>query len=299
MNGSNEVTRRDFLLSTTMMTASSAVGHSQPVLAALLGQETAAAAMMPTIEVDMGSVFPAGGVYFRKSNPPQGDWARDHKTASQLGMNTFRHWFMWSALEVAPGKWDWADYDKMMDLAAQNGIKVVIAALDTAAPEWAFRKFPDARYKASDNSVAHSSVSASSGVGGFPGLCLDNLEVKELAENFHTKLIEHYRNHPALLGYDLWNETTYDGGRPGKTNCFCAASKKKLCEWLKTKYGSLEVVCKTWHRPSFAEWEDIEPPHDFSGYPESLDWLQHRIDKAYDLFDWRIEFYRRLDPSTS
>ncbi len=73
----------------------------------------------------MGSVFPAGGVYFRKSNPPIEDWARDHKTASQLGMNTFRYWFMWSALEVAPGKWDWADYDKMMDLAGQNGIKVI------------------------------------------------------------------------------------------------------------------------------------------------------------------------------
>jgi beta-galactosidase len=40
-------------------------------------------------------------------------------------------------------------------------------------------------------------------VGGFPGLCLDNPEVKELTENFHAKLIEHYRNHPALLGYDL------------------------------------------------------------------------------------------------
>jgi beta-galactosidase len=64
-----------------------------------------------------------------------------------------------------------------MDLAAQNGIKVIIATLDTAAPEWTFRKFPDARYKASDDSVTHSSVSASSGVGGFPGLCLDNPEV--------------------------------------------------------------------------------------------------------------------------
>jgi beta-galactosidase len=296
MNDSNEVTRRDFLVSTAMITASSAVGHAQPVLDALMGQETTSAATMPTVEVDMGSVFPAGGVYFRKSNPPMEEWARDHKTASQLGMNTFRHWFMWSAIEVAPGKWDWADYDKQMDLAAQNGIKVIIATLDTAAPEWAFRKFPDARYKASDDSVAHSSVSASSGVGGFPGLCLDNPEVKTLAENFHTKLIEHYRNHPALLGYDLWNETTYDGGRPGKTNCFCAASKKKLYEWLKTKYGSLDAVCKTWHRPSFAEWEDIEPPHDFSGYPESIDWLQHRIDKAYDLFDWRLQLYRRLDP---
>ena len=68
MNDSNEVTRRDFLVSTALITASSAVGHAQPVLGALTGQETTTAASMPTVEVDMGSVFPAGGVYFRKSN---------------------------------------------------------------------------------------------------------------------------------------------------------------------------------------------------------------------------------------
>src|SRR5437762_13824068 len=85
-------------------------------------------------------VFPYGAVYFRKSNPPEQDWARDHQTAARIGMNTFRHWFMWSAIEVAPGKYDWRDYDRMMDLAAQNGIKVVIAEFITAAPEWAFRK---------------------------------------------------------------------------------------------------------------------------------------------------------------
>jgi beta-galactosidase len=296
MNDGNELTRRDFLLSTAMITASSAVSRGQPLLGSLAEQDFTSSALLPSTEVNMGAVFPAGGVYFRKSNPPMDEWARDHATAAQLGMNTFRHWFMWSALEVAPGKWDWADYDQMMDLAARNGIKVIIAALDTSAPEWAFRKYPHARYKASDDSIAHSTVSGSSGIGGFPGLCLDNADMKALAENFHTKLIEHYRGHPALLGYDLWNETTYDGGRVGKMNCFCDASQKKLQEWLKAKYGSLDAVCKTWHRPSYSEWGDIEPPHDFSGYPESLDWLQHRIDKAYELFDWRIAMYRRLDP---
>ena len=70
-------------------------------------------------------VFPYGAVYFRKSNPPEQDWARDHQTAARIGMNVFRHWFMWGAIETAPGKYDWRDYDRMMDLAAQNGIKVV------------------------------------------------------------------------------------------------------------------------------------------------------------------------------
>ena len=98
-------------------------------------------------------MFPYGAVYFRKSNPPEEDWARDHQTAAKMGMNNFRHWFMWSAIEVAPDKYDWRDYDRMMDLAAENGIKVTIAEMITAAPEWMFDKYPHARYQASDDSM--------------------------------------------------------------------------------------------------------------------------------------------------
>src|SRR5579871_6853327 len=96
---------------------------------------------------DANLVFPYGAVYFRKSNPPEKDWERDHKTAAGIGMNMFRHWVMWSAVEVAPGKYDWRDYDRMMDLEAQNGIKAVLAEFVTAAPEWAFRMFPEARFE--------------------------------------------------------------------------------------------------------------------------------------------------------
>ena len=299
MSKAYDVSRREFLATAAMTAvAATTTSRAESLLGISAPQASAAvqgSVIMPSIEVNMGSVFPAGGVYFRKSNPPVDDWARDHQTAHRLGMNTFRHWFMWSALEVAPDKWDWSDYDRMMDLAGQNGIKVIVASLDNTAPEWAFRKFPHARYLASDDSVQHSSVSGSSGIGGFPGLCLDNADVRALAQNFHTKLVEHYRGHPALLGYDLWNETTYDGGRIGKMNCFCEASKSKLREWLKAKYSSLDAVCKTWHRPSYAGWEDVDPPHEFSGYPESIDWLDHRIEKAYDLFDWRLALYRKLD----
>ncbi|MBS1857575.1 MAG: beta-galactosidase [Acidobacteria bacterium] len=241
-------------------------------------------------------VFPYGAVYFRKSNPPEEDWARDHRTAARIGMNTFRHWFMWSAIEVAPGKYDWRDYDRMMDLAAQNGIKVVIAELITAAPEWAFRKYAYARYLASDGSVVDSGVSGSSAVGGFPGLCLDNPEVRAAAERFLVALVEHYRNHPALLGYDLWNENTMNGGNPRRMYCYCEATKRKLREWLKARYGSLDAAGRTWHRYSYESWDDVEPPRDFTGYPESLDWLEFRVDNAFDLLGWRADLVRRLDP---
>jgi len=297
MNENTDVTRRDFIHSTALISVSAAVAHAAPIAAAGMLSDKAAQTAVETKEVAMGSVFPSGAVYFRKSNPPSQDWARDHKTAAQVGMNTFRHWFMWSAIEIAPGKYDFADYDQMMDLAAQNGIKVIIAELVTCAPEWAFRKYASARYLASDGTVLNSTISGSSATGGFPGLCLDNPEVHALAEKFLVTLIERYRNHPALLGYDLWNETTSEGGSPQKMYCYCEASKKKLREWLNTRYGSLDKVRKLWQRYSLETWEDLEPPRGFSGYSESLDWLQFRVDNAYSLFDWRVKLFRRLDPN--
>ena len=242
-------------------------------------------------------VFPFGAVYFRKSNPPEADWARDHATAARLGVNTFRHWFMWSAIEVAPGKYDWRDYDQMMDLAAKNGIKVVIAELVTAAPEWMFKKYPNARYVASDGSVENSSVGGSSATGGFPGLCLDNPEVRVAADRFLTALVAHYRNHPALLGYDLWNENTYNGGSPRKMYCYCDASKRKLRAWLRKRYGTVEKTGLAWNRYSYTSWDDIDPPYDFGGYSQSLDWLSFRIDNAFEIFHERAAMFRKQDPA--
>jgi beta-galactosidase len=242
-------------------------------------------------------VFPYGAVYFRKSNPPEQDWARDHATAARLGMNTFRHWFTWEAIEVAPGKYDWRDYDRMMDLAAKNGIKVVIAELVTSAPEWVYEKYPHARFHASDGSVGASGVSGSSATGGFPGMCLDNEDVRALAEKFLAALVNRYKNHPAIMGFDVWNENTYDGGTPQRMYCWCGASQRKYRAWLKSHYGTLNALAKTWYRYGYAEWDNIHPPANFGGYPESLDFLDFRVDNAFRLMKWRTDLIRRLDPA--
>ena len=98
-------------------------------------------------------------------------------------MNMFRHWVLWSAVETAPGKFDWREYDRMLDLEAQNGIQAVLAEFVTSAPEWAFTQFPEARFEAQDGYLGVPQYSGSSATGGFPGLCLDNPKVRR-AEAF-------------------------------------------------------------------------------------------------------------------
>src|ERR1700735_4597270 len=116
---------------------------------AFAGVLPAAFVLMFSVEAQERSapdpVFPFGAVYFRKSNPPEQDWERDHKTAAQLGVNIFRHWFMWASIENAPGRYDWRDYDRMVELEGQNHIKVVIAEITNGAPEWMWDKYPQGR----------------------------------------------------------------------------------------------------------------------------------------------------------
>jgi len=77
--------------------------------------------------------------------------------------------------------------------------------------------------------------------------------------------------------------------------CYCDATRRKLREWLRGRYGTMEKTARVWNRYSYSSWDDVEPPYNFSGYPDSLDWLQFRIDDAFELLHWRAELFRKYD----
>jgi beta-galactosidase len=247
---------------------------------------------MPPAAKSLLPRFPYGAVYFRKSNPPQEDWTRDYQTAAEDGLNVFRHWFLWSAIELTPGEYDWADYDRQLDLAARHGIKTIVAEFLSAAPEWAWRQYAHARYQDATGRPAHSTISASCATGGFPGLCLDNPDVLALGERFLTTLAERYRDHPGLGGYDVWNECNFS-----RSHCYCPATIERFRDWLRATYGDdVRATGRAWHRHSYASWQDVDAPRGLAPYADSLDWLQFRIDNAYRLMRWRVEVLRRADP---
>lgn len=240
---------------------------------------------------------PFGAVYFRKSNPPREDWERDYGVAAEDGLNIFRHWFMWSAIERAPGRYDWEEYDRQLDLAAERGIKTIVAELIHTVPDWAMRKFADARQLRADGTPLASLMGVSAATGGFANngggagaLTLNSPDVREAAGNFLTALATRYRGHPGLLGYDVWNECNYS-----PLVDHSPYTKAVFRQWLKEKYGTLEELARAWYRYSYAEWDDIEPPTQIRPYPECLDWLKFKRDDFYGQMQWRIDTIRAVD----
>ncbi len=235
--------------------------------------------------------FPYGAVYFRRSNPPESDWARDYVTAAADGYTVFRHWFLWSAIEIRPGVYDWSAYDRHLDLAAEQGIKTIIAEMVAVAPEWAYRRYAHARYETRTGQRLGPAMHGSCVVGGAPGLCLDNLDLRKAAERFLRALVMRYRDHPGLGGYDIWNEGNYPGAV-----CYCPATVADFRNWAERRYGDLHSLGEAWRRYSFESWEDVNPPRTLGPYPDCLDWLAFRIENAFEQLDWRADTIRTLDP---
>ena len=233
--------------------------------------------------------FPFGAVYYRVSNPPKKDWERDYKTAAEDANNIFRHWFLWSAIERSPGKYTWDDYDRQLDLCAQNGIKTIIAEMITVAPEWTSRLHPHARIEHADGSFTHQGMHGSCATGGIR-MCIDNNDLQERAKEFLTRLADRYKDHPGLGGYDIWNECNTGA-------CYCSGTLEKFREWLKAKYGSLETLHEAWWRPGLSDWEDVVPPRSLLPYNDSMDWLQFQTEHAHTMMQWRRDIIAAIDPN--
>lgn len=237
---------------------------------------------MPTI--------PYGAVYFRKSNPPRQDWERDYETAAADGYNIFRHWFMWSSIEISPGVFDWDDYDRQFELADKYKIKTIIAEMLTAAPEWLYHERPEGRHRHADGRPYNPSMGASSATGGWIGMSLDDELVKQRATAFLTELVNRYKDHPSLGGYDIWNECGYH-----EDEGYSPATIAAFRDWLKVRYGNLKALGQAWGRYSLSQWEYVFPPEKIESYADSIDWLEFLQDNAHRHMRWRVDLIRELD----
>jgi beta-galactosidase len=234
-----------------------------------------------------------GAVYFRKTNPPRGDWERDYAVAAEDGHTLFRHWVPWGAVEVEPGVFDWKDYDRHLELAAEHGIRTILAEFCDNVPEWFHAAHPDARREDMNGRKWASNMHVSCVTGGAHAMCLDNPVVAEAAERYLRELAARYGQHPGLYGYDVWNECSWYSPH---MVCYCPGTQARFREWLRGKYGNLETLGRAWLRYSFTDWDQVQLPRRPGLYPDFMDAVRFQLENTYRWMKWRCEVLRDADP---
>ncbi len=250
-------------------------------------------------------MFPYGTQYYRAPNPPESDWETDFKRMADQGFTLVKIWAMWSWINRAEGQYDFAAFDRLFELADKNGLGIVINTILENVPYWVTVRFPDARYEASDGQKFWPIARSNTPGGGWPGLCLDNDDVREIAGQFLAAVGERYAESPVLWGYDVWNEVFFEPTNyhcfEGRHFCYCPGTRAKFVQWLQKRYGTIEALNAAWRRP-YTDWGQVYPPRYLGGLPDWFDWLKFRLDSQADQMEWRIRTLRTVDqihPMTS
>ena len=149
---------------------------------------------------------------------------KDMEMMEAAGMNTIRiAESTWSTLEPQEGVFDFTHIDKMLEAAGRHNISVIIGTPTYAIPTWLVKKFPDII------AITHGGPGI---YGHRQNMDITHPEYLKYSERIIRKLMEHVKDIPHVIGYQLDNETkSYDTAGPRVQEMFV--------EYLKEKYPDI------------------------------------------------------------
>ncbi len=174
------------------------------------------------------------GTYYYPEHWSKDNWPRDIKKMAEIGFE-FTHFgeFAWTFIEPEEGRFDFSWLDEAVELAHQNGIKVVMCTSTPTPPAWLAQKHPEILMENDEGRImqhgSRQQISWSSSV----------------YRDYVSKMVEaigkHYGKDNRIWGWQLDNEPSHYGQYD-----YSNAAQEHFRVWLKAKYKTLDSLNTTW-----------------------------------------------------
>jgi len=237
-----------------------------------------------------------GVQYYRPPFPEEKYWEKDMRRIKESGFNVVQLWVLWSWVEPKPGEFIFDDYDRLVKLAEEHGLGVILSTIAAVQPYWIHREVPGSEMI---DHMGHKVISSNRGECHFgitPGGCFDHPGVWERMKRFLIEVVKRYRSSRNLLGWDAWNELRWNVQADGLV-CFCNHTLAAFRRWLSNRYGGLEGLNKAWKR-RYGSFEEVMPgklpgrPYtEMMAFQNFLTWRANQHGKA------RYKVMKALDPN--
>ena len=223
-------------------------------------------------------------------------WRADLRQIKRLGFNTIRCWIDWASGEPSENVFRFDTVEVLLELAEQEGLKVIIQVYMDSAPDWVGRKYPDSLFVAASGEVMHPEAA--------PGYCLDHPGVRDAELAFYTALARRAARSKAFLGWDLWSEPHIINWASAiyllnPEFCYCVHSQARFRSWLRKEYGTLDALNQAWYR-RFSTWDEVQPSRlsTILSYSDYIDWRTYIQDKLGEDLRGRFDAVKRGAPAS-
>ena len=250
--------------------------------------------------------FIFGSQYYRAPTPEPACWEHDFQHMQELGFNAVKLWVQWRWSHRSRDQFNFDDVDRLMDLAGQHHLDVTINTIFDVSPSWLFEDYPDAKQINASGQVIEPYTVSHRQIGGHPGPCYSHPAAREARQRFMAATIDHFRAHPALAMWDVWNEPEqgFQQRNPDMHTlvCYCAHCRAGFLGWLQDKYqamanrGSLERLNDVWGR-CYTTWQQVELPYNGGTIIDFVDWREFHLDTMTAEAAWRLDMVKQRDPA--
>ena len=250
------------------------------------------------------STFWHGASYYPLMEDSSENWEHDLKIMKKLGINYIRTAEIfngWDQLEIAPGKYRFDELEDFMDLCEKMEIHVLLGTGSCSPPYWLHQLDPEINILGMNGK--RYPVNSSYGWA-----CYNNVNFQKYHASYLTHLVERFKNHKALLGYQINNEIGYPfmplGNGDIEIYCYCASCKREFRKWVKNKYKTLENLNHAWRWSAtntyHTDWEQVEPPYAkataWSSVTRWLDWRLFHMETITNEVKREQALIKSLDP---
>ena len=167
------------------------------------------------------------GVAYYDEYMPYDRLDKDVQMMKEAGINVVRiAESTWSTLEPQDGVYDFSHIDRVLNAMYKAGINVIVGTPTYAVPTWLVKKYPE---------VLAITPFGPNHYGARQNMDITNVHFRFYAERVIRKLLEHVKDHPAIIGYQIDNETkAYNTAGPDV--------QKQFVVYMKKKFGTLDSI---------------------------------------------------------
>lgn len=186
------------------------------------------------------------GVAYYDEYMPYDRLDKDVQMMKDAGINVVRiAESTWSTVEPQDGVFNFHHIDRVLNAMHKAGISVIIGTPTYAVPTWLVRKHPD---------VLAITPHGTNRYGARQNMDISNKNYRFYSERVIRKILEHVKDHPAIIGYQVDNETkAYNTAGP--------EVQKQFVDYMKAKFGSLDSINKAFGLDYWSNrinsWEDF------------------------------------------
>jgi beta-galactosidase len=212
-------------------------------------------------------------------------------TVIRLGEST------WSSWEPRDGEFQFAWMERILDRLHKAGIKVILGTPTYSIPTWLYKKHPDilvthfgtAPPLSDPYSQSYPSSIPPGAYGPRQNMDLTHPEYRKHAERIIRAVVGHFKDHPAIIGFQVDNETGPNGlPLPNVQAQFLAR--------LKAKYETPQVLNKLWGLAYWGQlvdkWEDFPPRDGILNPGYKLEWERFQQDIVTEFLAWQAKIVR-------